>query len=122
MTIHRENNLEAFVVDVNEALQHFAPSFLGGTYERIRSDYVYQKGDLEITYNGKKTVVRWKKGEYSAPAIWSAVYFWQSDLNVLTAKTDDNSQVKFNVHSQDLWAELYRDRYGEYPASLNRYE
>jgi hypothetical protein len=81
----RRNDLETFVVRVNEALEHFASAWMGGTYERIKSDYVYQKDDLQITYDGKFAVVRWKKGEYSAPAIWSAVATWSTDWNVETS-------------------------------------
>jgi hypothetical protein len=81
----RRNDLETFVADVNKSLQHFAPAWMGGTYERIKSDYVYQKDDLQITYNGESAVVRWKKGEYAAPAIWSAVAEWSRDLNVVTS-------------------------------------
>lgn len=112
-------DLESFATEVNRALQHFAPIWLDGEYEGNGTYYFYKKGDLRITYFGcypGYAQVRWKKCEYRAPTIWSAIAeWWFKNKNVLAAKTDDNRQFEFNVHSQDLWAELFRERHGEYP-------
>lgn len=112
-------DLKSFATEVNRALQHFAPAWLEGEYEGNDSYYFYKKGDLRITYFGcysSCAQVRWNGCEYKKPAIWSAIAEWYfENKDVVTAKTDDNSQVGFNVHSQDLWAELFRERHGEYP-------
>jgi hypothetical protein len=112
-------NFESFANEVNQALQHFAPVWLGGNYKGNDSYYFYKKGDLRITYFGCHpgyAQVMWKECQYKKPAIWSAIAeWWLENKDAVTAKTGDKSQVEFNVHSQDLWAELFRERHGKYP-------